>query len=81
MTGIWVNSFSIPVMPSLVHILDLKRIGEAAGRSLYPCMPQVDADTMVWLRSPHVPCDAPYLYAHIRMCPRTSSAHHQHSAC
>ena len=24
----------------------LKRIGEAAGRSLYPCLPQVGADTV-----------------------------------
>ena len=31
----------------------LKRIGEAAGRSLCPCLPQVDADVMVWLCSPH----------------------------
>jgi hypothetical protein len=68
MMVIRVSSVSIPVMPSLVPILDLKRIGEAAGRSLYPCVPQVDADVMVWLRSPHAPCDTPYMYAHIRMC-------------
>lgn len=53
-----VSSVSIPVMPSLVPILDLKRTGEAAGRSLYPCVPQVDADTMGWLCSPHAPCES-----------------------
>ena len=53
MMDIQVNSVIIPVMPSLVHILGLKRIGEVAGRSLYPCVLQVDANVMVWLRSPH----------------------------
>ena len=67
MMVILVSSVSIPVMPSLVHILDLNRIGEAAGRSLYPCVPQVDADVLVWLCSPHDPCETPYIYAHIRM--------------
>lgn len=47
------------IMPSLVHMLDLKRIGEAAGRSLFPCFPQVDADAMVWLRSLHDPYGRP----------------------
>ena len=54
-------------MPSLVHMPDLKRIGEVAGRSLFPCLPQVDADPLVWLRSLHGPCKTPYIYACIRM--------------
>jgi hypothetical protein len=37
MSDIRVNSLAIPVMPSLVHMLDYQRIGEAAGRSLSPC--------------------------------------------
>jgi len=45
MVVIRVNSFSIPAMPSLVHMSDLKRIGEVADRNLYPCFPQVGADT------------------------------------
>src|SRR5690606_29828004 len=52
MVDIRVNSFGIPPMSSLVHVPDLKRIGEAAGRSLFPSFPQVDADAIVWLRSP-----------------------------
>ncbi len=32
---------SIPAMPSLVHMLDLKRTGEVAGRNLCPCLLQV----------------------------------------
>ena len=55
-------SVIIPVMPSLVHILGLKHIGEAAGRSLCPCVLQVDANVMIWLRSLHGPCEASYLY-------------------
>lgn len=43
MTDIRVNSLAIPLMPSLVHMLDYQRIGEVAGRSLFPCLPQVDA--------------------------------------
>ena len=70
MVVIGVNSLGIPPMPSLVHMPDLKRTGEAAGRSLYPCLPQVDADAMVWLRSPHDPCETPYIYARIWMLPR-----------
>jgi hypothetical protein len=42
-------------MLSLVHMLDLTRISEVAGRSLYPCFPQVDADAVAWLRSLHDP--------------------------
>jgi hypothetical protein len=49
-------------MPSLVHILDLKRIGEVASRSLLPCFSQVDVDAMVWLFSPHRSCRVPYIY-------------------
>ena len=45
------------------------RTGEAAGRSPCPCVPQVDADDMVWLRSLHVSLLAPYIYARIRMPP------------
>ena len=43
MTDIRVNSLAIPLMPSLVHMLDYQRIGEVAGRSLFPCLLQVDA--------------------------------------
>src|SRR5664279_1015267 len=43
MTDIGVNSLAIPLMPSLVHMLDYQRIGEVAGRSLFPCLLQVDA--------------------------------------
>ena len=43
MTDIRVNSLTIPLTPSLVHMLDYKRIGEVAGRSLFPCLQQVDA--------------------------------------
>src|SRR5215471_16612893 len=43
MTDIGVNSLTIPLMPSLVHMLDYQRIGEVAGRSLFPCLLQVDA--------------------------------------
>nr|AJW29932.1 hypothetical protein pLM19O1_p71 [Ochrobactrum sp. LM19]AJW29941.1 hypothetical protein pLM19O1_p62 [Ochrobactrum sp. LM19] len=45
------------------------RIGEAAGRSLFPCVPQVDADIMVWLHSPHDPIRPTYIYDRIRMPP------------
>ncbi|CAH1660964.1 hypothetical protein CHELA1G11_60033 [Hyphomicrobiales bacterium] len=55
MVDIRVNSLGIPTMPSLVHMPDLKRTGEAAGRSLFPCIPQVDADAMAWLHSLHGP--------------------------
>lgn len=56
-----------------------QRIGEAAGRSLFPCVPQVDADVMVWLHSPH---DPPRASLHLcsradarrRTCLATSSA-------
>lgn len=46
-----------------------QRIGEVAGRSLFPCIPQVDADVMVWLHSPHNPIRASYIYDRIRMPP------------
>ena len=48
----------------------LSRAGEVAGRSPCPCVPQVDADAMVWLRSPH---DAPQT-AYISACVRISPA-------
>ncbi len=68
-------------MPSLVHMPDVKRIGVAAGRSLFPCFPQVDADAMVWLRSLHDP-KASHLSARIRMrADLHLRQHHQHSAC
>jgi hypothetical protein len=61
---------------------DVKHIGEVAGRSLFPCLPQVDADAMVWLRSLHDSLRAPYLYARIRMRADIHlQQHHQHSAC
>ena len=43
MMDIRVNSIVIPLMPSLVHMSDYQRIGEVAGRSLFPCLLQVDA--------------------------------------
>ncbi|CAH1664188.1 hypothetical protein CHELA20_40311 [Hyphomicrobiales bacterium] len=57
------------IMPSLVHMLDIPRTGEVAGRSPCPCVPQVDAAAMVWLCSPHGSLQATYMYAHIRMPP------------
>jgi hypothetical protein len=63
------KQLAIPLMPSLVHMSDLMRIGEAAGRSLFPCLPQVDANASVWLRSPLGPC--PYICARIRVSPAT----------
>jgi len=48
-------------MPSLVHMLDLNRIGEAAGRSLCPCLLQVDADAMAWLHSLHRSLQGSYM--------------------
>jgi hypothetical protein len=70
------------IMPSLVHMLDVIRIGEVAGRSLFPCVPQVDANAMVWLCSPHDPSRASYIYARdwMRAVLRVWQ-HHQHSAC
>jgi hypothetical protein len=47
------------IMPSLVHMLDVLRTGEVAGRSPCPCVPQVDADAMAWLRSLHLPASRP----------------------
>ncbi len=64
-----VCSLAIPAMPSLVHMLDLNRIGEAAGRSLCPCLPQVAINAVRWLRSPHSPCRKCYLYSRIRISP------------
>ncbi len=45
------------------------RTGEAAGRSPCPCVPQVDADAMAWLRSLHGSLRASYIYDRIRMPP------------
>jgi hypothetical protein len=78
MTDIRVNSLTIPLMPSLVHMLDYQRIGEVAGRSLFPCLPQVDAVASVWLCSPLGPRETPYICARVRVspvtCPSTHSA-------
>ncbi len=62
MVVIGVCFLSIPAMPSLVHMLDLKRTGEAAGRCLCPCLPQVAIHTVFWLRFPHSPCGKCYMY-------------------
>lgn len=48
-----------------------QRIGEAAGRSLFPCVPQVDADVMVWLHSPHDPPRAS-----LHLCSRSDARRH-----
>ena len=69
MADVGVVSLGIPSMPSLVHVPDFQRIGEAAGRSLFPCFPQVDTDAMVWLRSLHDPLRSAYTYARIRTSP------------
>jgi len=45
------------------------RAGEVAGRSPFPCVPQVDADDMAWLRSLHVSPRTAYIYARARMPP------------
>jgi hypothetical protein len=55
-----VNSLAIQTSWSFHHAFPRSyagrlHIGEAAGRSLFPCFPQVDADAMVWLHSPHDP--------------------------
>jgi hypothetical protein len=47
----------------------LLRAGEAAGRSPCPCVLQVDADTMVWLRSLHDSMRASYMYDRTRVPP------------
>lgn len=78
MTDIRVNSLVIPLMPSLVHMSDYQRIGEVAGRSLFPCLLQVDAIASIWLCSPLGPPKTPYIYARVRVspvtCPSTPSA-------
>lgn len=55
-----------------------QRIGEAAGRSLFPCVSQVDADAMVWLHSPHgsygQPTYLPIFGCRWHTSPATSSA-------
>lgn len=75
MMDIRVDSVVIPpCLPSFIS-LNLKRIGEAADRSLCPCVLQVDADAMVWLCSPHGPCEVPYIYIHIWMWQAYISSH------
>ena len=82
MAVIGVNSLHIPHMPSLVHMPDLKRTGEVAGRSLCPCLPQVDADAMVWLRSLHGSLrDDLHVRPHSDAPGLRVGEHHQHSAC
>jgi hypothetical protein len=71
MMDIRVNSLVIPLMPSLVHMSDYQRIGEVAGRSLFPCLLQVDAVASVWLCSPLGPRKTPYIYARVRVSPAT----------
>ena len=71
MGDIGVNSLAIPLMPSLVHMLDYQRIGEIAGRSLFPCLLQVDAVASIWLCSPLGPRKTPYIYARVRVSPVT----------
>jgi hypothetical protein len=71
MTDIRVNSLVIPLMPSLVHMSDYQRIGEVAGRSLFPCLLQVDAVASIWLCSPLGPRKTPYIYARVRVSPVT----------
>ena len=71
MGDIRVNSLAIPLMPSLVHMLDYQRIGEVAGRSLFPCLLQVDAVASVWLCSPLGPRKTPYICARVRVSPAT----------
>ena len=71
MGDIRVNSLAIPLMPSLVHMLDYQRIGEVAGRSLFPCLLQVDAVASVWLCSPLGPRKTPYICVRVRVSPAT----------
>ena len=66
MVDIGVHSLAIPAMPSLVHMLDLKRIGEVAGRNLCPCLLQVAINAVVWLRSHHSPYRKPYIYSRMQ---------------
>ena len=40
----------------------------------FPCFPQVDADALVWLHSPHGPSRASSIYARVWMCRHTSPA-------
>ena len=74
MADIRVNSLAIPLMPSLVHMSDLMRIGEAAGRSLFPCLPQVDANASA-------PASALHMRSHSGVSGYVSIDTIQHSAC
>ena len=77
MTDIRVNSLAIPLMPSLVHMLDYQRISEVAGRSLFPCLLQVDAVASgLAVFSPWPPREAPYIYARVRVSPVHILRHH-----
>jgi len=82
MTDIRVNSLAIPLMPSLVHMLDYQRISEVAGRSLFPCLLQVDAVASVWLCSPLGPRkNALHLRSRSGVSGYISFDTIQHSAC
>src|SRR4051812_27349098 len=71
MTDIRVNSLAIPLMPSLVHMLDYQRISEVAGRSLFPCLLQVDAVDSGLAAFSLSPRKTPYIYARVRVSPAT----------
>ena len=67
------------IMPSLVHMLDVDVLVRLPVAVFFPCVPQVDADAMVWLHSPHDPPRASLRLrsrsdARRHMCPATSSA-------
>jgi hypothetical protein len=82
MTDIGVNSVAIPLMPSLVHMLDYQRIGEVAGRSLFPCLLQVDAVASgLAVFSPRPTQDALHLRSRSGVSGYISIDTIQHSAC
>ena len=65
---IWANSLGIH-HACLRSYAGLSRGGEISGRSSCPCVPQVDADAMVWLRSLHGPMQTGYISVRIRVPP------------
>ena len=82
MTDIRVNSLAIPLMPSLVHMLDYQRIGEVAGRSRFPCLLQVDAVASgLAVFSPRPTQDALHLRSRSGVSGYISFDTIQHSAC
>lgn len=62
------------IMPSLVHMLDFHVLGRLPVAVLCPCVPQVDADAMVWLRSLHDSMRTGYMYGRTRMAPTCVSS-------